>query len=119
MAWDKREIIGLLRMEIESIRQRGFGPYFRDTVLCINAGKTLRADPCEQCLLLRFVPPSAREQNVPCYHIPLNAAGDTIASLREKPDRRQLQSAVLAWMEATAARLEKEFDEEHARKAAH
>lgn len=116
MAWDKREIIGLLRLEIENIRQRGFGPYFRDSVLCINAGKTARADPCDQCLLLQFVPEKAQKEAVPCYHIPLNEAGQTVDSLRGQPAAKQLESAVLAWMEAAVARLEKELDTERARK---
>jgi len=117
MAWDRREIIGLLRLEIENIRQRGFGPYFRDSVLCINAGKTLHADPCDQCLLLEFVPEEARKEPVPCYHIPLNAAGETVASLHGQPAAKQLEAAVLGWMEATASRLEKEFDDDRVRKA--
>jgi len=116
LAWDKREVIGLLRLEIDNIRQRGFGPYFRDTVLCINAGKTARADPCDQCLLLGFVPPEAHKEVIPCYHIPLNDAGDTITSLRAQPGGKELEEAVVAWMEAAVGRLEKELDEERARK---
>ena len=117
MAWDNREIIGLLRLEIENIRQRGFGPYFRDSVLCINAGKTMRADPCDQCLLMQFVPEEAQKEAVPCYHIRLNQTGDTVASLRGQPAAKQLEAAVLAWMEAAVARLEKDLDDERARKA--
>jgi len=116
VAWDKREIVGLLRLEMDNIRQRGFGPYFRDSVLCINAGKSLRADPCDQCLLLKFVPEGARKEAVPCYHIPLNATGETVTSLRGQPAAKQLEAAVLGWMEATVTRLEKELDDDRVRK---
>lgn len=117
MTWDKREIIGLLRLEIENIRRRGLGATFRDSVLCINAGKSHRADSCDQCLLLEFVPPEAREQGVPCHHIPLSEAGDTIASLIEGSRPREIESAVLAWMESALAQLQKELDQERAAKS--
>lgn len=113
MAWDKREVLGLLRMEMENIRRRGFGLYFRDSVLCINAGK-VESDSCDQCLLHQFVPPDFKDAEVPCSHIPLNAAGDTLDSLRRKGTRKELEAAVLAWMEAAAARLEKEVEQERA-----
>lgn len=109
MAWDKREVLGLLRMEIENVRRRGFGLYFRDSVLCINAGKSSELDDaCEQCLLQQFVPAQYKGDKLPCSHIPLNEAGDTLDSLRQKGTRKERDAAVLAWMEAAAARLEKE-----------
>lgn len=116
MAWDKREIIGLLRLEIESIRRRGLGPSFRDSVLCINAGKSHRADSCDQCLLLQFVPPEKQKQGVPCHYIPLNEKGDTLASLEGRP-AREVEAVILAWMETALARLQRDLDEERARKA--
>lgn len=117
MAWDKREIIGLLRLEIENIRERGLGACFRDTVLCINAGKSPGSDRCDQCLLLQFVPRLAREENIPCFHIPLNEVGETLASLAARAEPQERQAAVLAWMEAAGAQLQKELDAERAQKA--
>lgn len=117
MAWDKREVIGLLRLEIENIRRRGFSPVFRDSVLCINAGTRRVSDDCEQCLLMQFVPSGVREAKLPCHHIPLNEAGDTVASLQEKGAYKELQAALLSWLEAASARLEKELQEERAAKA--
>ena len=113
MVWDKREVLGLLRMEMDNIRRRGFGLYFRDSVLCINAGKQ-ESDACDQCLLHQFVPPDFLDSNLPCSHIPLNTAGDTLDSLRQKRTRKELEAAVLAWMEAAAARLEKEVEQDRA-----
>ena len=36
MPRDKREVIGLLRLEIENIRRRGFGALFRESILCLE-----------------------------------------------------------------------------------
>ncbi|MFQ5664308.1 MAG: hypothetical protein ACE5HL_10800 [Terriglobia bacterium] len=115
MPWDKRQVIGLLRLEIENIRRRGFGT-FRDTVLCLNAGKSTPAEPCGRCVLLEFVPPQSREQATPCFHIPLDAAGRTVESLTHQADRCAREQAILAWMEQTVGRLEKELAAERARR---
>lgn len=112
MSWDKRQVLGLLRLEIENIRRRGTGAYFRDSVVCLNAGKSIPTDPCTNCVLLNLVPPEARHQPLPCSYIPLDDAGQTLQILARNASREQCQKAILAWMERTADRLEKELAEE-------
>jgi hypothetical protein len=114
MAWDKREVIGLLRMEIENIRKRGFAARFRDTVLCINAGKDPQSDVCSQCLLLQFVPPEYHADPTPCFHIPLNERGDTVTTLSPIANRKELDEAIVGWMERAVVQLQKEVEAERA-----
>lgn len=116
MAWDKREVIGLLRLEIENIRRRGFGARFRDSVLCLNAGLA-DTESCEQCILMDFVPPEQRKQPQPCFHIPLDAEGRTLEVLSRQAGRREREQAVLAWLERTLERMQKELAAQRA--AAH
>ncbi len=108
MPWDKREVIGLLRLEIENIRKRGFGS-FRDTVLCINAGKSEPSDSCSGCLLLDFVPAEGHQELVPCNHIPLDSSRHTVDTLSRQATREEYEKAVLSWMEQTLAFLEEEL----------
>ena len=108
MPWDKRAVIGLLRMEIENVRHRGFGT-FRDTVLCINAGRREPAHSCDGCLLLDFVPPEGRRKLVPCNHIPLDSSRRTVDTLSRQATRDECEKAVLNWMEQMLAFLEEDL----------
>lgn len=109
MTWDKREIIGLLRLEIENIHRRGFGAYFRDSVLCLNAGLTSPHEKCHQCILLDFAPAEYRQDQQPCLHIPLDDGGNTVKSLMAQGRRRECEQLILAWMERTLTRLESQL----------
>lgn len=115
MPWDKREVIGLLRLEIENIRRRGFGVLFRESVLCLNRGESFPTEPCRHCVLAEFVPPERRHGSVPCFDIPLDDAGRTWETLRRRAGREECEQAVLAWLERTLARLEKELAAERAK----
>jgi len=43
---------------------------------------------------------------VPCHHIPLNAEGETVDTLRD--NQLKLEEALGAWLRATIRRLEQE-----------
>lgn len=118
MAFDKKEMIEQLKLEIEVIEKGGYYPsvreprkdprIFRDSVSCLNLGLEEKVHPCSECFLIDFVPAERRNQEDPCHHILLNDRGDTVASLEKKGNRGQLQAAVLAWLKQTVARLEAE-----------
>lgn len=81
---------------------------FEDSPTCINYGDRWRSRSCEECALTRFVPPSeARSQKFPCQYIPLNEAGETVASLYSYGTQEELEEAVAQWLRATIAWLEK------------
>jgi hypothetical protein len=116
MAFDKREMIDKLKLEIEVIEKGGYYPsvrdprreqrIFRDSVSCLNVGLEKKAEPCANCYLMDFVPEEYKDLEEPCHYIPLNERGDTVASLNNNRD--ELQEALLAWLRKTIARLEAE-----------
>ncbi len=107
--WDKQKVLGLIRLEIDNIRRRGFGAYFRDSVLCINSHKLVKSDTCEGCALLMYVPEEHKDNEVPCFHIRLDAGGDTVATLSKTGDRKELEERIVSWLERTADNLEREI----------
>jgi len=62
-------------------------------------------EPCDECLLMQFVPRDARTEQTPCIHTPLSAAGETIASLYHTGTQQELEEALGAWLRATIRRL--------------
>jgi hypothetical protein len=118
MKYDKQEIIDKLKLEAGIIRDGGYNPsvrdphaqprIFRDSVSCLNVGLEIKKEPCDDCLLMLYVPPAVRNKENPCHYIPLNEKGDTVASLEAAGDREKLESTLLAWLDKTIESAEKE-----------
>ncbi len=116
----KRDIITLLKLELGIIEAGGLGrsprePWkpksvFQYSVSCINhwVDPNHPPDTCEGCLLLQFVPDEHLHERVPCHHIPLNSAGETVESLVRRSDQEELEEALERWLKATIRRLEDE-----------
>ena len=91
MSKDERDILDLLRTELDFIEQGGYGrdvrtPWrersvFRDSLSCVNYALPEKAHPCDECHLIDFVPREKRHEVVPCHFIPLTEAGDTVETL--------------------------------------
>ena len=91
MAKDDRDILEILKDELDFIEQGGYGrsvrtPWvpksiFQDSLSCLNYGYPYRAHPCADCRLIDFVGPQDHSQPVPCHFIPLDDAGKTIEEL--------------------------------------
>jgi hypothetical protein len=79
-------------------------PLFKGSPICINNG-VQNPTSCEGCTLLHFVPPDHRSDKVPCYAIPLDAAGHTVHDLVAGPEA-EIEHQVAAWLR----RMLKEFD---------
>ena len=117
MAKDDRDLLELLKNELAFIEQGGYGrsvrtPWlpksiFQDSLSCLNYGYPYRAHPCSECLLIDFVPPENRADDVPCHHIPLNAAGETIDELEWKENQSKTEETVKNWLSSTISQLEK------------
>ena len=118
MAFNNKELIDWLKLEIQVIEKGGYQPsvreprkevrIFRDSVSCPNMGLEQKLEPCAHCWLMEFVPPEKREEGDPCQHIPLNERGDTVASLEALGRHEEAQDALLAWLRKAVARLEAE-----------
>jgi len=77
---------------------------FEDSPICPRHG----ADHCPDCGLIQFVPSESRSEPVPCHHIRLNEAGETIHSLYRTGSREELEEALRNWLTATIKRLDDE-----------
>src|SRR5215470_13840558 len=123
MTTDERDILELLKDELDFIEKGGYGrsvrtPWqsksaFQDSLTCINYGYPYRAHPCNECHLLEFVSPQHRAEQVPCHFIPLNSDGETIEDLELQDNEAKLEREVSAWLRARI----KEIEEERAKHA--
>jgi len=118
MSDDKRDILEVLKFELNFLEQGGYGrsvrtPWkptsiFQDSLSCINFNDPERPHPCSECLLTDFVPGDHQGENVPCHHIPLNPAGETVDTMERQSSQVELEEAVKAWLRATIQRIEQE-----------
>jgi|HubBroStandDraft_2_1064218.scaffolds.fasta_scaffold236284_2 hypothetical protein len=117
MPKDNRNLLDVLRFELEFLEQGGYGRLpreswrprfiFEDSPTCMNFNSKDR-EPCDECLLMQFVPQDARTEQTPCIHIPLSPAGETIASLYRTGTQQELEDALGDWLRTTIRRLEAE-----------
>jgi len=118
MARDDRDILELLKEELDFIEKGGYGrsvrtPWlpkstFQDSLSCINYGYPYRAHPCNECHLLDFVSPEHHGAEVPCHFIRLNEAGETIEGLEAEENQAKLERKVRDWLRARIKGIEEE-----------
>jgi len=118
MASDDRDILELLKVELDFIEKGGYGrsvhtqwqpkSTFQDSPTCINYGYPYRAHPCNECHLLDFVSPEHHGTEIPCHYIPLNEAGETIEDLEESGNQAKLERQVSEWLRAKINGLEED-----------
>jgi hypothetical protein len=116
MAKDERDILELLKSELDFIEKGGYGrsvrtPWkatspFRDSLTCVNYALPEKAHPCSDCHLIDFVPEDKRSEELPCHAIPLNAAGDTVESLELQNNQAKLEESLKEWMRTKIKELE-------------
>jgi hypothetical protein len=114
MAKDERDVLELLKSELDFIEKGGYGrsvrtPWqatspFRDSLSCVNYALPEKAHPCSECHLIDFVPADKRGEELPCHAIPLNAAGDTVESLED--NQTKLEESLKEWMRAKIKEIE-------------
>lgn len=118
MSEDRRDILEVLKSELDFLEQGGYGRYvrtpwkptsiFQDSLSCINFNNPEQPHPCSECLLNAFVPDSAQAAKIPCHHIPLNEQGETVKSLEEQKTQPHIEDAVKTWLRTTIQRIERE-----------
>ncbi len=116
MAKDERDILELLKTELDFIEKGGYGrsvrtPWkptssFRDSLTCVNYALPEKAHPCSECHLIEFVPHDKQGEEVPCHFIPLNATGDTVETLEDNDGT--LQESLKEWMRQKIREIELE-----------
>ena len=75
MSEDKRDVLEVLRYELNFLEQGGYGNWystpwgpasiFQDSLTCPNHGDPTRPHACHECLLWDFVPEEYRTEDVP------------------------------------------------------
>ena len=118
MTKDDREVLEVLKFELEFLEKGGYGRspraawrptlIFEDSPTCMNFDSKDNPGPCTECLLIQFVPPEHCGQKIPCRHIPLNEAAETPDSLYRTGTQGELEEALGSWLRATIKRLEGE-----------
>ncbi len=118
MAKDDRDILELLKEQLDFIEKGGYGrsvrtPWqpksaFQDSLTCINYGYPYRAHPCNECHLLDFVSPEHHSEDVPCHFIPLNEAGETIEELELEDNQAKVENTLKQWLRNKITEIEEE-----------
>jgi len=120
MVKDERDLLTLLQEELSFIESGGYGrsvrtPWlpksiFQDSLSCLNYSDPDRVHPCTECQLIDFVSPEHRSDNVPCHHIALDAAGDTVEDLETDDNESKAERLVKNWLRARIQELESKKD---------
>lgn len=116
MSTDDRDILEVLRFELDFIEKGGYGrsvrlPWlaksaFQDSPTCINYAYPEKAHQCTECHLIDFVPGDQRSAQIPCHCIPMGKSGDTIAELEDDENQPQLERELKTWLRARIKEIE-------------
>jgi hypothetical protein len=116
MVKDDRDILELLKEELDFIEKGGYGrsvrtawqpkSTFQDSLTCINYGYPYRAHPCNECHLLDFVAPEDQAKDVPCHFIHLNERGETIEDLENEDNQAKLEKEIKQWLRKKIGEIE-------------
>jgi len=118
MQKDERDLLDVLKFELDFLEKGGYHAspreprktslFFKDSPACMNYDAVDNPAPCEECVLMQLVPPEVRQKSMPCRHIRLNAAGETLDSLHQHAEQPLEEEVYRAWLRATVATLESE-----------
>jgi len=118
MAKDERDILEILKDELNFIEQGGYGrsvrtPWqpksaFQDSLTCINYADSEHTHPCNECHLIDFVTSEHQGEVIPCHFIPLNESGETIEDLELEDNEAKLERRVKDWLRTRIRQIEEE-----------
>ena len=116
MSNDERDILDVLKTELDFIEMGGYGrdvrtPWklksaFRDSLSCVNYALPEKAHPCDECHLIDFVPNEMRNEPVPCPFIPLTEGGDTVETL--EGNQSVMEDVLKHWLRKKIQEIEAE-----------
>jgi hypothetical protein len=118
MQKDERDLLEVLKSELEFLEQRGYqrspeaawrAKYiFEDSPSCVNYNSDASPRPCTDCALIYLVPPARRSAKCPCRHIPFNESGETLDSLYRYADQTEIEKTVGGWLHGAIKHLDEE-----------
>jgi hypothetical protein len=116
MPKDQRDILEVLRFELNFLEQGGYersirtpwkwASTFEHSPTCPNFNKPERPYSCTDCQLIDLVPVSARGLDVPCHQIPIGPRGETVSTMEQEHDLLELEEALGNWLRATINDIE-------------
>ena len=120
------DLIRILEAELDVIEGGGYEspaghpeverPMFDNSVsmACINHWEVPghETDCHDNCVLLQAVPEARRGERLPCHHIPLNAAGESVSALEATGGRERAQEEVKQWLRTMIETLKKQSGNE-------
>lgn len=117
MAKDERDLLDVLKAELEFLEQGGYRHtaraawrpqyIFQDSPTCLNFDPTREPRPCSDCTLMQFVPENLRDKKIPCRFIALTEQGETIDFFYRTGTQEELEAALGRWLKTAIARLER------------
>jgi hypothetical protein len=118
MAQDGRDILDVLRFELSFLQDGGYGrsphaPWrapavFEDSPICPNFCDPAHSQPCENCLLQRFVPEGRRTEAVPCRYIQLTKEGQSVEDFYRTGTQADMEEALAGWLREQIKKIEQE-----------
>jgi hypothetical protein len=118
MAIDDRDLLEVLKFELNFLEKGGYGRspreawraplVFEDSPTCMNYDAKDNPSPCKECVLIDLVPLGDRKQPIPCRHIHLTQAGDTLETMYRWANQPEIEEAYGKWLRATIHRLQDE-----------
>ena len=118
MSEDKRDILEVLKFELQFLEQGGYGrsvrtPWkptsiFQDSLSCLNFNDPERPHPCSECFLTDMVPDQLKQEEVPCHHIALNPEGETVHTMERQRNRPEMEETLKSWLRKEIQRIESE-----------
>jgi hypothetical protein len=114
----RRQNLDALRKELEFLDSGGYRQpmgwrpalIFEDSPICPKPPFS----PCPncQCALLNFVPEGKGDEAIPCQHIPLNEAGETLCTMYKTATISEIEHALREWLHKRIAEIESVADVE-------
>ena len=116
MAREKRDLLEVLKLELEFLRNGGYRQpsswrpqlIFEDSPTCLKYGKPEHLRPCRECVMMQLVPEERRGENVPCRYIPITEHEETIQSLYATGTPEEIEARLAEWLMSMIERLEVE-----------
>ncbi len=118
MARDERDLLDLLKFELKFLEDGGYGrsphtPWrrplvFEDSLTCLNFGDPAHTHPCNECLLMEFVPAELKDQVSPCRLIPLTPKGETADYFYRCGTQLELEEALAGWLRDQISQIEEQ-----------
>ena len=112
---DQRDTIQVLEEELKFLEDKGYDdtdkrPWgvpliFEDSPTCPNVKDKQHSVNCSDCVLARFVPLNHLSDEVPCRHIALNDAGETVNTLYKWGTLADAKLVLHDWLVRTIERL--------------